>query len=77
MTTTVKIHVNGRYRATVVQTDADGNVRPPVTIEGAYDGSPNPTGYGYFYLAHPAKGTFEVTEEYLGDAPPKVAGGPA
>lgn len=73
MTTTVKIHVNGRYRATVVQTKADGTVLDPVTVEGAYDGSPNPTGYGYFYLSHPAEATFKVTEEYLGEAPPKPA----
>lgn len=35
MTTTVKVHVNGKYRATVTQDD-----QKPVTVEGNYnDGS--------------------------------------
>lgn len=40
MTTTVKIHVNGRYRATVVQTNADGVKASPIVVEGnsAIDG---------------------------------------
>lgn len=62
MTTTVKIHVNGRYRATVKQDDRD-----PVTVEGNYEGSSNPTGEKSFYLAHPANSTFVVTEEHVGD----------
>jgi hypothetical protein len=64
MTTSVKVHVNGRYRATVKQDDLE-----PVIVEGNYEGSPNPTGLGTFYLRgnHPTKGTFEVTEEYIGD----------
>lgn len=60
MTTTVKVHVNGRYRATVTQDD-----REPVVVEGNYVGSPNPGGEKHFYLPHPAKGTFVVTEEYV------------
>jgi hypothetical protein len=62
MTTAVKIHVNGRYRATVKQDDLD-----PVVVEGNYEGSPNPSGERSFLLrgSHPTKGTFEVTEEYL------------
>lgn len=64
MTTTVKIHVNGRYRATVRQ---DSN--PPVIVEGNYAGSPNPTGEKHFYLAHPAHSHFSVTEEYVPEAP--------
>jgi hypothetical protein len=67
MTTTVKVHVNGRYRATVKQDDRD-----PVVVEGNYDGSPNPSGEQSFHLAHPANSTFVVTEEYIGDAPPKA-----
>lgn len=63
MTTTVKVHVNGRYRATVVQMDADGTTKSPVIVEGAYEGSANPTGYGYFSLPHPAAATFVITEE--------------
>lgn len=58
MTTTVKVHVNGRYRAMVKQDD-----RPPVVVEGNYEGSPNPSGEKAFYLPHPAKGTFEISEE--------------
>jgi hypothetical protein len=58
MTTTVKVHVNGRYRATVKQSGCD-----PVVVEGSYEGSPNPTGYGYFPLQHPATATFDITEE--------------
>ena len=60
MTTTVKIHINGRYRATVKQDD-----REPVVVEGNYDGSPNPSGEKYFYLPHPTSGTFVVTEEQV------------
>ena len=60
MTTTVKVHVNGRYRATVKQDDRD-----PVVVEGNYTGSPNPSGERAFYLPHPATGTFVVTEEYV------------
>lgn len=58
MTTTVKIHVNGQYRATVVQDD-----REPVTIEGNYNGG---SGEHSFYLAHPAA-TFVVTEGFVAD----------
>lgn len=59
MTTTVKVHVNGQYRATVKQ---DG--RDPVTVEGNYNGG---TGEAAFYLPHPAKATFEISEEYVKD----------
>lgn len=66
MTTTVKIHVNGRYRATVTQHNAGAkHPLPGVIVEGAYEGSPNPTGYGYFSLPHPAAATFTVVEEYV------------
>ena len=58
MTTTVKIHVNGHYRATVKQDDLE-----PVTVDGNYEGSPNPSGERSFYLAHPAKSTFAIEEE--------------
>ncbi|WP_439392558.1 hypothetical protein ACRQ5Q_24345 [Bradyrhizobium sp. PMVTL-01] len=64
MTTTVKVHVNGRYRATVKQDDCE-----PVVVEGNYEGSPNPTGEKSFHLPHPAHSTLEITEEYIGDAP--------
>jgi len=63
MTTTVKIHVNGRYRATVTQKDAHG-VRAHV-VEGNYEGSSNPSGEHAFHLPHPAAATFDVIEEYV------------
>lgn len=64
MTTTIKVHVNGRYRATVKQDD-----REPVIVEGNYTDSPNPSGEHSFHLAHPAHSTFEVTEEYVPEIP--------
>lgn len=65
MTTTVKVHVNGQYRATVKQDDKE-----PVTIEGNYNGG---SGEKSFYLAHPANSTFVVTEEYVKDEDKKPA----
>jgi len=65
MTTSIRIHVNGRFRATVKQDDKE-----PVIVEGNYDGSPNPTGEHQFYLYHPAHSTFTVTEEYVPEVPP-------
>lgn len=62
MTTTVKVHVNGRYRAKVKQTRADGTTEE-TTVEGNYEGSPNPSGERSFYLSHPAQATFEISEE--------------
>ena len=59
MTTTVKVHVNGKYRATVKQ---DG--RDPVIIEGNYNGS---SGEKFFNLPHPAKAIFEISEEEVAD----------
>jgi hypothetical protein len=65
MTTTVKVHVNGKYRTTVKQDDL-----PPVVIEGNYNGG---SGERSFYLPHPAKGTFEVTEEQVQDGDERAA----
>ena len=59
MTTTVKVHVNGQYRATVKQDD-----REPVTVEGNYNGG---SGEKSFYLPHPATGTFVISEEQVKD----------
>ena len=73
MTTSVKVHVNGRYRATVVQTLADGTRLDDVIVEGSYEGSPNPSGERVFWLRHPAHSIFEVKEEYLGEAAPTPA----
>jgi len=58
MTTSVRVHVNGRYRAMVKQNDRD-----PVVVEGNYEGSTNPSGEQVFHLPHPATATFEITEE--------------
>lgn len=55
MTTTARVHVNGKYRATVKQDDRD-----PVVVEGNYNGG---SGEKSFRLTHPASGTFVVTEE--------------
>jgi hypothetical protein len=57
MTTSVRVHVNGKYRATVKQ---DG--RNPVTVEGNYNGG---SGEKTFCLPHPAKATFEISEEQV------------
>lgn len=65
MTTTVKVHVNGKYRATVTQ---DG--QEPVTIEGNYNGG---SGERSFYLPHPANSTFVVTEEHVADGDERPA----
>ena len=59
MTTSVRVHVNGQYRATVKQDDLD-----PVVIEGNYNGG---SGEQTFYLSHPANSTFSVTEEAVKD----------
>ena len=65
MTTTVKVHVNGKYRATVVQDDLD-----PVVVEGNYNGG---SGERSFYLPHPAKATFVVSEEHVADGDERPA----
>lgn len=65
MTTTVKVHVNGRYRATVTQ---DG--RDPVVVEGNYNGG---SGEHAFYLPHPATANFHITEEAVPEDPPASA----
>ena len=62
MTTTVKVHVNGRYRATVKQDDKE-----PIVVESNYEGSPNPSGEMSFWLAHPANSTFVVREEAVAE----------
>lgn len=65
MTTTVKVHVNGKYRATVKQDD-----REPVTVEGNYNGGSGEKSFG---LAHPASGTFVVTEEQVAEGDERPA----
>lgn len=65
MTTSVKVHVYGRYRATVKQTAADGVSSQTVVVEGNYEGSPNPSGEHVFWLHHPAQSIFDISEEYV------------
>lgn len=65
MTTTVKIHVNGKYRATVKQDN-----REPVTIDGNYNGG---SGEKSFSLPHPAKSNFAITEEPVADGDERPA----
>lgn len=66
MTTTIRVHVNGKYRATVKQDD-----REPVIVEGNYNGG---TGEKFFNLPHPARATFVISEEPVaeGDERPPV-----
>lgn len=65
MTTTVKVHVNGKYKATVKHTHDNGSHE--YIVHGNYEGSPNPTGQQNFSLTHPANAKFEITEEPVGD----------
>lgn len=65
MTTTVKVHVNGKYRAKVRQ---DGG--EPVEVEGNYNGG---SGERSFYLLHPARGIFEISEEQVADGDERPA----
>ena len=67
MTTTIKIHVGGAYRTTVKHGDQT------TVIYG--DGVQGRTGDHFFYLGHPATGTFEISEEYIGDKPNLMAEG--
>lgn len=59
MTTSVKVHVNGQYRASVTVGDGD-----PVDVEGNYNGG---SGEQTFYLQHGKKTTFIVDEKYVED----------
>lgn len=68
MTITVKVHVNGQYRAFVTQTNANGTSLEPIKIEGNYKGSPNPSGEASFQ----ASATFAIREEFVPDS--EIAG---
>lgn len=70
MTTTVTIHVNGRYLANVVQINADGVRSAPVIVDGDYEGTSNPGGKRSFSLYHPAVASFEVTEVEVASSNP-------
>lgn len=65
MTTTVKVHVNGKYRATVKQ-----DALEPVIVEGNYNGG---SGEKSFNLPHPAQGTFVISEEQVVDGDERPA----
>jgi CO/xanthine dehydrogenase Mo-binding subunit len=66
MTTTVKVHVNGKYRATVKQMPGDF----VTVVEGNYNGG---SGEKSFHLPHPASATFEITEEHVKDGDERPA----
>ena len=65
MTTTIKVHVNGKYRATVNREGKD-----PVTVEGNYNGG---SGEASFPLPHPAQASFMITEEPVNDGDERPA----
>lgn len=65
MTTIVKVHVNGKYRATVMQDNL-----PSVIVEGNYNGG---RGEKFFPLAHPATGTFIITEQPVAEGDERPA----
>src|SRR4051812_6633732 len=60
MTTSIKVHVNGRYRLVVKQDGRD----EPVEVHGNYEGSPNPSGEGSFNLVHGSVSNKFVFSEY-------------
>lgn len=64
MTTTVKLHVNGRYLAKVKQDGGDW-----VEVHGNYKGSPNPSGEHTFNLRHATSNKFVINEEYIPEEP--------
>lgn len=65
MTTTIKVHVNGKYRATVKRNDDD-----PVEVEGNYNGG---SGEKSFPLFHPANSSFVITEQPVAEGDERPA----
>lgn len=65
MTTTVKVHVNGKYRAKVTHNDGE-----PVEVEGNYNGG---SGEKQFNLQHDTKNTFVIDEEQVKDGDERPA----
>lgn len=62
MTTTITLHVNGRYRAIVKQDGREGETE----VHGNYEGSPNPDGKAVFNLVHGSlSNKFVVSEYYI------------
>lgn len=60
MTTTIKVHTNGNYLTTIVQTvEGEPGPRTPVEVRHGEE--------KHLYFRHGAKNTFVITEEYLGD----------
>ena len=60
MTTTITLHVGGRYMAVVKQDGA----KEPVEVHGDYEGSPNPGGNRSFNLGHGSLSNKFVISEY-------------
>ena len=65
MTTSVKVHVNGKYRATVRQDNLE-----PVEVEGNYNGS---SGEKSFFLPHPAAAQFIISEAQVAEGDERPA----
>lgn len=70
MTTTITLHVNGRYKASVKQDDGSW-----VEVHGNYAGSPNPDGKAIFNLRHATSNKFVVNEEYVPEQKDAIAQG--
>lgn len=66
MTTTIKVHVNGNYEATVHQTvEGEDGPRTPLKV--------GPGEEKVLHFTHGKKNTFVIDEVYLGEKP-KAAG---
>lgn len=63
MTISLKVSVNGNYRATVKH-DVDGDVQPDIVIEGQAGDGPVEKSITF---QHGKTNTYSVTEEYMGD----------
>lgn len=70
MTTTITLHVNGRYKAQVKQDDGKW-----VEVHGNYEGSPNPDGKATFNLRHATSNKLVINEEAVPDPRDGVAQG--
>lgn len=64
MTVSVKVHVNGKYKATVTHTASPGATPRVTEVHGNYEGSPNPSGE---LVVSPGTGTFEISEKQVVD----------
>lgn len=59
MTTTIKVHVNGDYEATVIQTvEGEDGPRQPLKISHGEEKQ--------LHFVHDKQNTFEITEKHVG-----------